>query len=233
MTTGFAACGFQPSRFSATHLPSVLISGLSAATGAAALATIGFSNIVGTALCGLLGVRYRQKPGAGPAYLTRTALFIAFLALPALADVSVAVCRRARIDLDRNRAADRRPGRRHLRRASHGPACSASLYLGHQFGAFAGAWAGGLSFDRTGSYVPVWAAAILARPAGGTAARGRSAMCRERSSPQHDTSAASPDWRLAVDAVPWRRCLRMADVGSAYRARRAGCITASELPVSS
>ena len=35
------------------------------------------------------------------------------------------------------------------------------VYLGHQVGAFAGAWAGGLSFDRTGSYGPVWAVAIL------------------------------------------------------------------------
>jgi predicted MFS family arabinose efflux permease len=35
------------------------------------------------------------------------------------------------------------------------------VYLGHQFGAFAGAWAGGLSFDRTGSYGAVWTAAIL------------------------------------------------------------------------
>jgi MFS family permease len=35
------------------------------------------------------------------------------------------------------------------------------VYLGHQFGAFAGAWAGGLSFDRTGSYRAVWTAAIL------------------------------------------------------------------------
>ena len=40
-----------------------------------ALATIGFSNIVGTALCGLLGVRYRKNRVLALLYLTRTALF--------------------------------------------------------------------------------------------------------------------------------------------------------------
>src|ERR1700716_2854974 len=47
LNAGFAAYGFQLA-FLATHLPSVLIdSGLTASTGAAALALIGFSNIVG------------------------------------------------------------------------------------------------------------------------------------------------------------------------------------------
>src|SRR5207244_11188266 len=33
-------------------------------------------------------------------------------------------------------------------------------FLGHQLGAFIGAWAGGAVFDLTGSYLPVWLAAI-------------------------------------------------------------------------
>jgi predicted MFS family arabinose efflux permease len=33
-------------------------------------------------------------------------------------------------------------------------------FLGHQLGAFAGAWAGGAMFDLTGSYQPVWLLAI-------------------------------------------------------------------------
>jgi hypothetical protein len=33
------------------------------------------------------------------------------------------------------------------------------VYVGHQLGAFVGAWAGGLVFDRTGSF-PVWAAPL-------------------------------------------------------------------------
>ncbi|HEX6317499.1 MAG TPA: MFS transporter, partial [Burkholderiales bacterium] len=33
-------------------------------------------------------------------------------------------------------------------------------FLGHQLGAFIGAWAGGAVFDFTGSYQPVWLSAI-------------------------------------------------------------------------
>src|SRR5260370_26171883 len=33
-------------------------------------------------------------------------------------------------------------------------------FLGHQLGAFVGAWAGGAVFDLTASYLPVWLAAI-------------------------------------------------------------------------
>ncbi|HET9349964.1 MAG TPA: MFS transporter, partial [Burkholderiales bacterium] len=33
-------------------------------------------------------------------------------------------------------------------------------FLGHQLGAFAGAWAGGAVFDATGSYQLVWVTAI-------------------------------------------------------------------------
>lgn len=160
MTTGFAACGFQLA-FLATHLPSVLInSGLSAATGAAALATIGFSNIVGTALCGLLGVRYRKNRVLALLYLTRTALFIAFLALPVsqtsalLFAGALGLTWTGTVPLTSGLVGD-------IFGARHMGLLFGIVYLGHQFGAFAGAWAGGLSFDRTGSYVPVWAAAIL------------------------------------------------------------------------
>ena len=33
-------------------------------------------------------------------------------------------------------------------------------FLGHQLGAFIGAWAGGAVFDLTGSYLIVWVSAI-------------------------------------------------------------------------
>jgi predicted MFS family arabinose efflux permease len=36
------------------------------------------------------------------------------------------------------------------------------VYVGHQIGAFVGAWAGGLVFDRTGSFDLMWGAAIAA-----------------------------------------------------------------------
>jgi hypothetical protein len=34
------------------------------------------------------------------------------------------------------------------------------VYVGHQLGAFAGAWTGGFAFDQTGSYTLVWLGAM-------------------------------------------------------------------------
>jgi MFS family permease len=34
------------------------------------------------------------------------------------------------------------------------------VYIGHQLGAFVGAWAGGFAHDRTGSFDAVWAVSI-------------------------------------------------------------------------
>src|SRR5262249_59863394 len=82
LNAGFAACGFQLA-FLSTYLPSVLIdAGLGASAGAAALALIGFSNIIGTSLCGVLGSWYRKKRVLAVLYLARTALFVLFLCLP-------------------------------------------------------------------------------------------------------------------------------------------------------
>ena len=64
-------------------MPSVLIgSGLTASTGAAALALLGFSNIIGTYFCGSLGGRFRKNEVLAWLYLARTVLFVLFLALP-------------------------------------------------------------------------------------------------------------------------------------------------------
>lgn len=160
LNAGFAACGFQLA-FLATHLPSVLIgSGLTASSGAAALALIGFSNIVGTYLCGLLGGRFRKNKVLALLYLARTALFVLFLSLPT-SQASAMVFAAAigfiwtgTVPLTSGLVGD-------IFGARHMGLLFGIVYLGHQVGAFAGAWAGGLSFDRTGSYGPVWAVAIL------------------------------------------------------------------------
>jgi len=160
LNAGFAACGFQLA-FLATHLPSVLTSsGLTASSGAAALALIGFSNIVGTYLCGLLGARFRKNKVLACLYLARTTLFALFLALPTsqasamLFAAAIGLIWTGTVPLTSGLVGDIF-GTRHM------GMLFGIVYLGHQFGAFAGAWAGGLSFDRTGSYNAVWSAAIL------------------------------------------------------------------------
>ena len=160
LNAGFAACGFQLALL-ATHLPSVLTSsGLSASTGAAALALIGFSNIVGTYVCGLLGARFRKNKVLAWLYLARTALFALFLALPIspasamLFAAAIGLIWTGTVPLTSGLVGD-------IFGARHMGLLFGIVYLGHQFGAFAGAWAGGLSFDRTGSYGAAWIAAIL------------------------------------------------------------------------
>ena len=37
----------------------------------------------------------------------------------------------------------------------------ALVYVGHQIGSFVGAWVGGAVYNATGSYEPVWVAAVL------------------------------------------------------------------------
>jgi len=160
LNAGFAACGFQLA-FLATHLPSVLTSsGLTASSGAAALALIGFSNIVGTYLCGLLGARFRKNKVLACLYLARTTLFALFLALPTsqmsamLFAAAIGLIWTGTVPLTSGLVGDIF-GTRHM------GMLFGIVYLGHQSGASAGAWAGGLSFDRTGSYGVVWTAAIL------------------------------------------------------------------------
>jgi predicted MFS family arabinose efflux permease len=160
LNAGFAACGFQLA-FLAVHLPSVLVdAGLSASTGAEVLALIGFSNIVGTYICGILGDRFRKNKVLAILYLARTVVFALFLLLPIshvmalLFAVSIGFIWTGTVPLTSGLVGDIF-GPRHM------GLLFGIVYVGHQLGAFAGAWAGGFSFDRTGSYAVVWLAAIL------------------------------------------------------------------------
>lgn len=160
LNAGFAACGFQLA-FLSTHLPSVLVDGgLTAATGAVALAVIALSNIIGTYCCGVLGGRYAKNKVLAVLYLVRTALFISFLLLPMsqasvmLFAVAIGFIWTGTVPLTSGLVGDIF-GTRYM------GLLFGIVYMGHQLGAFAGAWAGGMSFDRTGSYALVWTGAIL------------------------------------------------------------------------
>jgi predicted MFS family arabinose efflux permease len=160
LNAGFAACGFQLA-FLATYLPSVLIeSGLSASMGAVALALIGFSNIVGTYVCGLLGDRYRKNKVLALLYLARTGLFVLFLSMPTSQGsalffaATIGLIWTGTVPLTSGLVGD-------IFGSRHMGLLFGIVYVGHQLGAFAGAWAGGISFDRTGGYAVAWFAAIL------------------------------------------------------------------------
>ena len=161
LVSGYFVCGLQV-QFIATHLPAYLTdAGLPAALGAAAIAIIGLFNLFGTIAAGRLGDRYRMKYLLSLIYLMRSLVMLAFLAVP-LSSTSVVVFAGAMGLLWLSTV----PLTTGLIAHIFGPRYMATLaaiaFMSHQFGSFLGVWLGGLSFDRTGSYDPVWTFAIIA-----------------------------------------------------------------------
>ena len=161
LVSGYFVCGLQV-QFIATHLPAYLTdSGLPAALGAAAIATIGLFNLFGTLAAGRLGDRYRMKYLLSSIYFMRSLVMIAFLMTP-ISQTSVIVFAGAMGLLWLSTV----PLTTGLIAHIFGPRYMATLaaiaFLSHQIGSFLGVWMGGLSFDLTGSYDPVWIFAIVA-----------------------------------------------------------------------
>ncbi len=158
---GFAVCGFQLA-FIATFLPIILIDGgFGASTGAAVLAAIGAFNILGTWLAGLAGGRWLKTRVLAALYLARAAAIIAFLAVPLsvpsaiLFGAVMGLLWTGTVPLTNGLVADLW-GSRNL------GFLFGIVYVGHQIGAFVGAWAAGRVFDATGAFDLMWIAAVLA-----------------------------------------------------------------------
>jgi predicted MFS family arabinose efflux permease len=156
---GFATCGFQLA-FVATYVPAIVAdSGLAPALGAGVLAAIGAFNILGTYLAGLAGARWRKKYVLSWLYVARAGVFLAFVAWPAspasvlLFGAAMGLMWTGTVPLTSGLTGDLY-GHRNL------GFLFGLVYVGHQMGAFLGAWAGGFAFDRTGSFDIVWALCI-------------------------------------------------------------------------
>ena len=160
LTAGFFVCGFHVS-FIATHLPGYITScNLDPLVGASALGLIGFFNILGGLAAGVLGSRFRLKYVLSSIYLARAVVIALFLFGPktewAVYAFSAAfgLLWLSTVPLTSS-----------LVGQIFGPRFMATLFgivmLGHQLGAFFGAWLGGLSYDLTGSYDGVWILSIL------------------------------------------------------------------------
>ncbi|MCY4373225.1 MAG: MFS transporter [Spirochaetaceae bacterium] len=160
LTAGFFVCGFHVA-FVATHLPSFLVDhGVAQMIGATALSLIGLFNMLGSFLFGRLGDRFRKKRLLSLLYFARALAITGFLIVPvtgATALVFSAVIGflwLATVPLTSGTVAQIF-GTRHL------SSLYGIVFLSHQVGSFLGVWLGGRIYDATGSYDPVWIAAIV------------------------------------------------------------------------
>ena len=161
LVSAYFVCGLQV-QFIASHLPAFITDGgLAPALGAAAIATIGLFNLFGTIAAGRLGDRYRMKYLLSGIYTARSIAMLVFLSLP-LTETSVLVFAGvmgllwlSTVPLTTGMIA-------HIFGPRYMATLAAIAFLSHQLGSFLGVWLGGLSFDMTGSYDPVWTFAIVA-----------------------------------------------------------------------
>lgn len=160
LIAGFFVCGFQLA-FIGVHLPGYVVScNLDPSVGAEALGIVGFFNIIGVLLAGVLGGRYRKKYILSSIYLTRAAAMAILLVAPKSQEgmwVFAAVMGLLWLSTVPLTSA--------LVEQIFGPRYLATLVaivmLSHQVGSFFGAWLGGLVYDANGNYDLVWYISIL------------------------------------------------------------------------
>jgi len=155
LTMGFFVCGFHVV-FIAVHLPAYLRDlGFAPGLGATALTLIGLANIFGTYAWGHLGGLFRKKRALSTLYGLRSLVLLAFILLPKteVTVLAFALCMGAlwlgTVPLTSGLVAQ-------IFGARYLSTLFGVVFLGHQLGAFLGAWLGGFVFDRTGSYDAVW-----------------------------------------------------------------------------
>jgi predicted MFS family arabinose efflux permease len=159
LTGSFLVCGFQ-TLFIMVHLPAYLVDrGGTALEGMTVLAAIGLANVVGSFLCGYLGDRYSKKHLLGIIYWLRAAAIAAFVLLPlstwsiAAFAIVMGMTWLGTVPLTNSLVAQ-------IFGVQYLSTLFSIAWLGHQVGAFAGAWLGGYVFDATGGYGAVWIIAV-------------------------------------------------------------------------
>ena len=155
LTIGFFVCGFQLA-FITTHLPAFIVDhGGGASLAATALAVIGFANIIGSYLAGVLGGRFAKKDLLAWIYLARSVVIAVFILMP-ISDISILIFAGtmgllwlSTVPLTSGLVA-------HIFGVRYMATLFGVTFLSHQLGGFSGAWLGGVVYDATGSYDVVW-----------------------------------------------------------------------------
>ncbi|MFO1303702.1 MAG: MFS transporter [Burkholderiales bacterium] len=160
MTVAFFACGFQLV-FITSYLPSYLsLCGIAPGIGATALALIGLFNAIGTYVFGLLGARLSQKRLLASIYLLRTLIIAAFLLVPVSpASTLVFASAMGLLWLGVVPLVTGIIGR--MFGLTYFNTIYGVAFLSHQVGSFAGAWMGGIVFERTQRFDVAWGALIV------------------------------------------------------------------------
>ncbi|MCB2100846.1 MAG: MFS transporter [Rhodobacterales bacterium] len=167
---GFFSCGFQLA-FITAHFPAYvtevcaaipngsILRGLgvqsTSALGAAAIALIGMTNIVGTILAGALGKTLSKKYLLVAIYTGRTVASAAFILLPmtpttvVMFSLAMGSLWLATVPLTSGLVA-------HIYGLRYMGTLYGIVFFSHQLGSFLGVWLGGTLYDRFGSYDIVW-----------------------------------------------------------------------------
>jgi MFS family permease len=155
LVLGFFTCGFQLA-FVTAHLPSYLIDrGLDARVGGWTIAIIGLFNIVGSLTSGYLGNFVPKRYILSTIYFVRALSIVVFISLPASTMTTLAFAVVTGLTW-----LSTVPPTSGLVAVMFGTRWLAMLYgfafFSHQVGGFLGVLLGGLVFEATGSYNPVW-----------------------------------------------------------------------------
>jgi MFS family permease len=155
LVLGFFTCGFQLA-FVTAHLPSYLIDrGLDAHVGGWTIAIIGLFNIVGSLTSGYLGNFVPKRYILSTIYFVRALSIVIFISLPASILTTLAFGVVTGLTW-----LSTVPPTSGLVAVMFGTRWLAMLYgfafFSHQVGGFLGVLLGGLVFEATGSYNPVW-----------------------------------------------------------------------------
>lgn len=159
LNIGFLVCGFHVT-FIGTHLPAYVGDiNLPKSAATTALSLIGLFNVFGSLLAGWLGDRFSKAYLLAGLYGLRAITITSFVLAPSTT-VNTVIFGAAIGTLWLSTVPLTSGVVNQMFGTTNAGALFGIVFFSHQIGAFIGAWSGGYFSDTTGSYRPVWWAAV-------------------------------------------------------------------------